>query len=289
MRSSAGLLAPLLISATLAGCGQAGTPDSASLPIRPPMREHAAAAFLSADCGDYSKTFDASFKKTKSLAAVMTALTQQLAAYQLSFRTDPASSGSDISWNALEASDLLVAQKAAAMFTDAWKRESTAWIRSTQLQTVVFAKNITVSGEQRSAMPDAAHHTVYYDPTMLGSCESDDEEIMHHEFYHLAESTLFGDYYYQDPTWLSYNPAGFTYVGAGSAAYTDPNYNAAEHPEPGFVDDYATYAIEEDMAETYGYLQTPDFAKRALGWAKTDKILGEKIAYLQSIIARFSK
>jgi hypothetical protein len=51
------------------------------------------------------------------------------------------------------------------------------------------------------------------------------------------------------------------------------------------VTGYATYGLEEDMAEVFGYLMTSTGFNHLLKWTKKDDILSKKVVYLLGTIA----
>ena len=56
------------------------------------------------------------------------------------------------------------------------------------------------------------------------------------------------------------------------------------HPENGFVDAYATSAIEEDKAETYAYLFVYRRHRLLESWTDTDGQLAAKVAEYEAFI-----
>jgi hypothetical protein len=77
---------------------------------------------------------------------------------------------------------------------------------------------------------------------------------LHHELYHVFESTAWGARASTDEEWMALNPAGFSYPGY--AGFFDAQGKArleefAKAAPEGFVNAYAASAVTEDKAETY--------------------------------------
>ena len=99
--------------------------------------------------------------------------------------------------------------------------------------------------------------------------------VMHHEFYHNIEEYLYGSSYYKDPAWDALNDAAFEYGSGGAACYT-----SMPVLQPGFVSAYAMCGLEEDKAETFGYLMTDKNKAEIEDMMQTDPILKNKIDYM---------
>ena len=175
----------------------------------------------------------------------------------------------------------------AKTFIGEWNKYSIYFVTQTKIQGIYFVNNLNVSGQRRAAMPESYNHVLYldisyiYDPDYV-------REVIHHEFYHLIEYQFHGDFYYQDPAWMIFNPKSFKYLSSGSDAYTDPNYIVKDHPKQGFVSTYSTYALEEDKAETFGYMMTTKKAKLLQEWIKTDPYLKKKYDYMVQFMTSIS-
>ena len=144
-----------------------------------------------------------------------------------------------------------------------------------------------VVSQHRAAMPDVAGSGVYYDLS-FGSGDYM-REVIHHEFAHLIEFNIKGSWNYSDPTWTSYNPAGFAYGSGGSSCYSNPgSCTTGEHPRNGFTTGYAMTAIEEDKAELYAYLMTNTYYHHLKGWLGGDPNLSSKVNYYKQFISAYS-
>jgi hypothetical protein len=107
---------------------------------------------------------------------------------------------------------------------------------------------------------------------------------MHHEFYHLVEKNYFGNFYYNDRSWVSFNPLDFSYGSGGAAAYANPEFARRQYPYKGFITGYATSGIEEDKAELFGYLMTTQEYLKLQKWIREDQVLSNKVAYFMGFL-----
>lgn len=187
-------------------------------------------------------------------------------------------------WKILGAADLPSLRRYGSILLDEWGKYPRAWITVTGVKRVALVKGLTNQGDAVAGAPDPVGDVVYLDVTYDASGEGYERNVIHHEFNHLLEFNLFGSYNRTDPEWEALNPVGFRYLGSGADAYHDHDYTPVEHPQPGFVDTYATYAIEEDKAEVYAHLFTRDGSARLTQWMATDASLRGKVAAYHQII-----
>ncbi|HZZ43220.1 MAG TPA: ankyrin repeat domain-containing protein [Tepidisphaeraceae bacterium] len=113
---------------------------------------------------------------------------------------------------------------------------------------------------------------------------------IHHEFYHLIEFNLAGDFYFRDPKWMVMNPPDFKYGEGGrfdQDSATDPGNIV--HPLAGFVDQYATSGLEEDKAEIFACLMVPEEAGEIEQWSRADRVLEAKVKYMRGFVEWWSK
>ncbi|HRE65364.1 MAG TPA: putative zinc-binding metallopeptidase [Cyclobacteriaceae bacterium] len=180
--------------------------------------------------------------------------------------------------------------KLLQIFAEEWEKYPEDFIRQSNLKSIVFVSTLAVNGQNRYAMPDARFGRLYFDVAFVN--RNSDRYLrhsIHHEFHHLVQYKAFNDFYYKDPSWISFNKKNFKYGSGGASAYAKPNYSRKIHPEKGFVTGYATYGVEEDMAELFGYAMTTSEFPMLLKWIKRDKILAKKFAYLLGMLSVQSK
>jgi iron complex outermembrane receptor protein len=114
--------------------------------------------------------------------------------------------------------------------------------------------------QRRLAMPMAETDGVAYaDNNAKTLCPAGMEMRVHHEFYHFIDHREYNDYYHADPSWLALNPEGLQY-GRGGSTYHGKNLQDLGHVKEGLVSMYSGYGQEEDKAETFGWMMTPDYA-----------------------------
>ncbi|MDP2673127.1 MAG: putative zinc-binding metallopeptidase [Nanoarchaeota archaeon] len=162
------------------------------------------------------------------------------------------------------------------------------FIKNVNLGEVAFVKNLSVDGQYRAAEPDSTNEVLFYD-IYLGNYDKEyQQEVVHHEFYHMIEEEINGDPYYKDPVWASFNDPDFEYGSGGALAYDDPEY-ANKVPESGFISVYSTYGLEEDKAEIFAYLFVPELAEEMYSKAINDPILDKKVKYMKDFISKHSE
>ncbi|ATL48120.1 hypothetical protein COR50_13640 [Chitinophaga caeni] len=181
----------------------------------------------------------------------------------------------------LQVADSIYRDSLLQIFSEEWEKYPPAFIRSIDIKNVYFVRNLQVYGQTRYAMPDGASNDLYYNTDYVGiRKESYLRHSLHHELYHLIEKQFFGDFYYVDATWASFNPPLFSYSTGGADAYAKQQFSKQVHPYKGFVSGYATSGLEEDKAEVFAYMMTGNQFLQLLRWSQDDIILAQKMAYM---------
>lgn len=162
------------------------------------------------------------------------------------------------------------------------ERYPAAFFANVRLKNIVLVKELAVGGQRRLAMPMADDDGVAYaDNGAKTLCPAGMEMRVHHEFYHFIDHREFNDYYHADPSWLALNPEGLQY-GKGGATFYGKNLQDLGHVREGLVSMYAGYGQEEDKAETFGWMMTPDYAARLERYASHDAPLAAKVRYMRA-------
>jgi hypothetical protein len=169
------------------------------------------------------------------------------------------------------------------------ERYNSVFFENVRLKNIVLVKELAVGGQRRLAMPMAESDGVAYaDNNAKTLCPAGMEMRVHHEFYHFIDHREFNDYYHPDPVWLALNPAGLQY-GKGGATFYGKNLQDLGHVKPGLVSLYSSYGQEEDKAETFGWMMTPDYAVRLERFAQTDPQLAAKVRYMRDQLRKYSR
>lgn len=187
-------------------------------------------------------------------------------------------------WTTLSTDDWPNLASYGQIFICEWSKYPPDWIRQSKVTQIAIVKNLAVEGQSRAAMPDSQGATLFLDDGYGSSGRNYQQRVIHHEFYHLIEFVNYGDMYYKDSDWSTFNDPSFKYGSGGVNAYKDPNYANIEHPQTGFITGYATSAIEEDKAETYAYLFVKESYSKLQTWLSADSILLNKVNYLKKFI-----
>ncbi len=185
----------------------------------------------------------------------------------ITLSASPKSAVPAVSWGEYKAADANVLQ-AASELQNEFSRYSTHAIKTSGLKSIYLVANLSVDGQYRSGMPEPRfEHALYFDVSDA-NLQSENGDYMrrtfHHEFNHLIEYDLLGSFAPKDDIWSSCNHPSVKYGNGGSAMYSNPDFAHKQHPSYGFVDGYATSAIEEDKAEMFAYFMTDPTAVRTL-------------------------
>lgn len=169
------------------------------------------------------------------------------------------------------------------------ERYPAVFFANVRLKNIVLVKELAVGGQRRLAMPMVETDGVAYaDNNQKTLCPAGMEMRVHHEFYHFIDHREFNDYYHADPAWLALNPGGLQY-GKGGATFYGKNLQDLGHVKPGLVSLYASYGQEEDKAETFGWMMTPDYAARLDLYALEDPQLAAKVQFMRAQLRKYSQ
>ena len=178
-------------------------------------------------------------------------------------------------------------QKFLPMLTSEWSKYPSGFAAKVKLNHIYLVKDLAVSGQARAAMPDPRTTDALYYDVDSGYVTSQDgnymRRVIHHEFDHYFEYTLYGSFYRTDAVWGACNPTTFSYGNGGASAYSDPEFANTVHPDSGFVTGYAESGPEEDRAELFAWRMTNPAEVNT--WAKTDADLQCKITAYQPTLA----
>ncbi len=210
---------------------------------------------------------------------------------ELEYKTLPVLSYSKYSANVtvLSEEDKDALAKYVDIFYMEFNRYPQDFIKNTGLKKIAFVKNLSVIGQNRAAMPLPKIKTVFYDIYLGNDDKEYQQEVIHHEFYHLIEANINGDSYYKDPVWAKFNNPNFRYGSGGASAYDNPEQYTNKVPESGFISTYSTYGLEEDKAEIFANLMVPKLYKEMHSKIANDAILNKKVNYMKDFLSKYSE
>jgi len=289
MRAAAAAVGLLAVVGLLAGCGSVvdghgstaatGSPRSrsTSTPTGPKrfVSTAAQAALAAATTVPEAQTALSRFLSQYGVSAAITTVTPS--SYAAAYDTFKVVTQAELA-------DLLAYGR---LFIDEWAKYPTDWIAPTGLRTIAFVTNFATQGTARAAGPDPIGSRMYYDVTYVDQPEYC-REVIHHEFDHFIEYRRYHSYDPPDPAWTADNPPGFHYGSGGASCYPYGACDTSDHPRKGFVSGYAESAIEEDKAETYGYLMTAVDYRHVEVWIRTDPYLAEKVKAMEAFVVSVS-
>ena len=178
----------------------------------------------------------------------------------------------------LAEADLANAKNFARLFVEEISKYPTEIGKNLPFFGFAFIKNLQINGDAAGGITS---YLIYYDVSQMQN-EAYARKAIHHEFAHMLDeygllSPGDGDVN-GDSEWDSLNSSKAEYAKDYSKtlkAQTNP-----EHPQQGFVTQYAMTNTAEDKAETWGYIMDRQSATKLANWEKTDAVLSKKVDYL---------
>jgi hypothetical protein len=159
------------------------------------------------------------------------------------------------------------------------------FITNSGLKEIAFVADLRVGRQRRIAMPESDTRTLYFDVNYPGARDEYSSHAIHHELFHLVYFEIHGSFYYKDPEWLALNYSSFRYKGGGGLAYGNYHVFKKQKPASGFITPYATYGLEEDMAEVFAFLMTREGFGIITYWMQVDEILNNKAQYILRLMS----
>lgn len=159
-----------------------------------------------------------------------------------------------------------------------------AFVRRTKLKRIVVCQQLAYDGQQRAAVPDFEHDTLYLDWQSGASDRHYQRAVMHHEFFHIVDYQDDG-FVYEDKAWQQLNTADFRYGPGGAAVQGDARQSAFRRPTDGFLTHYSTAGVEEDKAELFAHLMASP--RQVAAAAKQDARLDSKVLHLKASVRSF--
>ena len=149
-------------------------------------------------------------------------------------------------------------------------------LRKANLKRIVPSGKVMIGEEEWGGLASDAEGTVY---VTVGQGASAARRTLAHEIYHMIDAN--DGVRRSDRTWRKLNPSGFRYqrmkAGARKGNPTDEY--------PGFANDYARSAVEEDKAVIFEFIFLhPELMEK---WGRSDPILAKKMSLLKERLRQF--
>lgn len=146
-------------------------------------------------------------------------------------------------------------------------------------------KDASGNATRRAAMPSPQTKTLYFaENGDMSFCPSGLEFRLHHELFHQIEGTVCSNMKESRDDWAKLNvEKKFDYAAGGQLAYK-PGFNNIQHPDMGFVSEYAMFGQEEDRSETFAYMMSSGFADKFREWQSVDTVLKLKQDYITEFL-----
>lgn len=171
-------------------------------------------------------------------------------------------------------------------FDQEFSKYPSDFLKKIDLKAVVFATNMHIEGQRRTAIPDYKEEILLLDFVRGDQSENYQRHVIHHELYHLLEEQINGSPTWQDPNWRKLNEPSFTYGNGGKTVQHIRGVFPFVHPRKGFVNHYSMSSIEEDKAEIFAALFVNEQHTKLSEWCLEDRILEAKMNYMKSFLSR---
>lgn len=166
-------------------------------------------------------------------------------------------------------------------FMNEFTKYPLAFLQACDLREIVLVENLIVDGQKRGGAAASPIRSIAFD-VGVALDKKYAVNTIHHEFYHYLEQYYFGSQGYKDPKWALLNPRDFRYKGSGVQARSAGVTFEINHPSPGFINEYCTYALEEDKAEVWTVSFFPEKWAKVRAFLDRDPIVAAKIRYLRA-------
>jgi len=173
----------------------------------------------------------------------------------------------------------------AAIFAFELSLYPTDLVKKTGLKTVVFCKDLSFVGQNRTAIPDFEHDTLFLDVSRGRYDDLYVRKVIHHEFFHLIDLKDDG-HLYEDDRWVKLNPPGFKYGPGGAKLQNDPTVTTTGKDDPGFMNRYAAAGVEEDKAELFAHMMVEP--KVVSARVEKDKYIRQKVERMHELLNVFT-
>jgi hypothetical protein len=157
-------------------------------------------------------------------------------------------------------------------------------LKKSGLRRIVLCQGLSVSGQQRAAVPDFRNQTLYLDVSRGSFEPMYVRNSIHHDIFHMIDQRDDGSLD-RDDKWKSFNPKGFKYGSGGEYAQNDSTAGLITNDRPGFLNRYSTTAVEEDKAVIYANMvvNTSMIQKRI----QTDPTIKLKVNRIKDLLKLF--
>lgn len=202
----------------------------------------------------------------------------------LSYEDIPKSTWDGVKYTTGSQADQDLLLKYLKLFQREFNKYPKEFIKKTELKYIAFVKNLSLSEQLRTAVPDYKKEILFLDFARGSYNTIYQRHVIHHEFYHMIEEQFNGDPYWKDPNWMVLNDKHFVYGSGGASVQARTDMYELTHPEKGFINLYSMTGVEEDKAEIYASLFIEAESRKINMWIKEDAILGKKVKYMKDFL-----
>lgn len=208
---------------------------------------------------------------------------------RLAYENMPKATWDEIKYTVASKSDYERLLKYLRLFRREFNKYPKEFIRESRLKWVVFVKDLSISGQLRTAVPDYKKEILFLDFARGTHSTIYQRHVIHHEFYHMIEEQFNGDAYWKDPNWAKFNDKNFKYGKGGATVQGQSNVYELTHPKKGFINLYSMSALEEDKAEIFASLFVKAESRKIAKCVKKDDILRKKVRYMKTFLFKCCK
>lgn len=237
-----------------------------------------------------------SFANQDQIDKILTQLKEKYS-IQFVYKDIPESTWKEV--NYINITDYEELYKYLQIFSKEFNKYPVCFVKATGIKYIAYVRDLNYNGQYRAALPDAYKEILFYDVNTKKDLLFERKRTkyylrhsIHHEIYHMLEQEIYGDMYYKDSTWISFNYSGFTYGNGGESLYIKDEKKKkitinrkksfeTTYPEKGMITIYSLSALEEDKCEVFTSLFIPRERRKVNRLFKKDEIVKNKIEYMQ--------
>ncbi len=194
-------------------------------------------------------------------------------------------------WKIINKNDYKNLFKILNIFIEEWNKYPVDWSKKSEVQTIAFVKELYVIGQKKPYFIDIdiENNFIFYNIDYCYTGNAFQRYIIHKAFYLLLYENHNSEKFFTDEKWQNLNEEGFEYNKSISETFnTEYEMFYYMHSSKGFVIDYATSSIKEDMSSTYAFMMTGYLYEKLLSWFKDDTILLNKTNFIISFMKNYS-
>lgn len=187
----------------------------------------------------------------------------------------------EVSYEPVEKPEMAVIEAYLEVAVRELQKHAPEFFEAAEIQSFAYVKEPVVEGYPVQGLASYEENMLLFSVNTESCATEDIADTLHHEMFHFfhgnPEPPLF-----KEADWRKLNAKDFEYDSSGDK---DTEVN---HPQPGFVSEYAMSHEDEDIAETFTAIMLGSTARLVRTWSQTDRALANKVAFIKKVMARTS-